>query len=79
MRWWSNLREPVAGLNKAQLQAAVDATDTWIDSNAAAFNAALPLPARTALTATQKTILFVAVTLMRHNQDLLRRIFGEVD
>lgn len=78
MRLWSRNREDVALLS-ADLKAAVDATDVWIDSNAASFNTALPQPARSNLTAGQKTLLFVAVALMRHNLTLLRQVFGEVD
>lgn len=63
-RYWSNLRETVA-LSKAQLQAAVDATDTWIENNQSSYNGALPSAAQTGLTAQQKTILFCAVALMR--------------
>lgn len=56
---------PLAGMTKTDLRAAVDATDTWIDNNAAAYNTALPLTARTQLTATQKTILFCFVAMRR--------------
>lgn len=52
-------------ITKADLKAAVDATDAWIDSNAAAFNLALPLPARTNLSQGQKTLLFCYVALKR--------------
>ena len=78
MRWWSNLREPVA-LSKADLQAAVNATDTWIDTNQTGYNQALPQAARDNLTQEQKTLLFCAVALARVSLMLLRRIFGEVD
>lgn len=64
MRWWSSLREPVA-FNKADLQAAVDATDTWIDDNAASFNSALPVAFRTGATLQQKTMLFCYVAMKR--------------
>lgn len=80
MRYWSGTREPIAVITKADLQAAVDATDGWIDTNAAAYNLALPLAARTNLSATQKTLLFCAVSLARTGDlSLLRRIVGEVD
>jgi hypothetical protein len=78
MRWWSDLREPLA-VSKWDLLAAVEATDDWIDDNQAAYNAALPEAARTALTAGQKTLLFCAVALARVSIALLRRMFGEVD
>jgi hypothetical protein len=55
----------LGALTKAELRAAVDATDQWIDGNAAAYNAALPQPARGVLTADQKTLLFCYVALRR--------------
>ena len=48
-------------LLKPELRAAVDATDDWIEANQSAFNSALPLPARTSLSAKQKARLFMAV------------------
>lgn len=57
--------ETLVGVTKADLRAAGDATDAWIEANQAAFNAALPLPARTALTLTQKTLLFCFVAMRR--------------
>jgi hypothetical protein len=77
-RWWSNVREPFA-LTKADLQAAIAATDTWIDSNQASFNSALPVAARNNMTLAQKTLLFCAVALMRQGLGYLKFIFGEVD
>jgi hypothetical protein len=74
LRYWSNLREPTP-LSKAEFQAAVDATDSWIDANQAAFNAALPLAARNNLTINQKTLLFCAVAMARVSLDFARRIF----
>lgn len=56
MRELSNDRETV-GVTKADLRAAVDALDTWLNSNAATINAAIPQPARSALTAAQKARL----------------------
>ena len=54
------------GLTKADLRAAADAADDWADANAASFNAALPQPARSALTARQKAKLLVAVLDRRY-------------
>jgi hypothetical protein len=56
---------PWPAVTKADLAAAVTATDDWIDDNAAAYNSALPQPARGALTANQKTFLFCYVALRR--------------
>ena len=55
------------GLTKVELRAAIDATDGWIDDNAGSFNAALPLPARSVLSAKQKTKLFMAVASRRYD------------
>ena len=52
-------------ITKADVQAVVDAADSWQDANAAAFNAALPEPGKTALNLTQKTIVFCYVALRR--------------
>jgi len=77
-RWWSNRREAM-NLSRADLAAAIVATDTWIDNNQASYNNALPVAARTNLTAIQKTLLFCSVALMRVSVDLLRAVFSEVD
>lgn len=53
------------GLLKADLRAAVDAVDAWVEANAASLNTAIPLPARAALTARQKAKLLMAVVERR--------------
>lgn len=53
-------------LTKAQLQAAVDAIDDWLDANAVAMNSALPVAARTGLSTTQKAMLLMAVIARRY-------------
>jgi hypothetical protein len=78
MRLWSNDYESV-GINKTDLQAAVNATDTWINDNQTSYNAALPAAAQAGLTASQKTLLFCAVALARVSIPFLRRVLGEVD
>lgn len=65
MRDKSALREVLATVTKADLLAAVAAMDAWIDANMAVFNAAIPEPARSALTAQQKVELFMAVLIRR--------------
>lgn len=78
MRYWSNLRETCV-LNKADLQAAVASTDTWIDDNVGSYNTSLPAAAQSGLSATQKVLLFCAVALMRVSPGvaaLLRRALG---
>lgn len=52
-------------VTKADLRAAIDAIDAWVDANAASFNSAIPLPARTALTARQKVALLTWVVRRR--------------
>jgi hypothetical protein len=79
MRYWSALRETVNLITKPDLREAVDAADAWVDSNAASFNAALPETFRTNATQSQKSLLLVAVVLMRFDIKLLKQIFGEVD
>ena len=63
-QWMRDNLEP-ASFTKAQLRAALDATDDWIQANDAAFNAALPQPFRGAATADQKTLLFCYVAMRR--------------
>ena len=63
--WMRINREVYAALTKADLQAALDATDDWIDTNQATYNLALPLAARTNLSVTQKTFLFCLVAMRR--------------
>lgn len=58
-------RRNIGAVTKPELAAAIAATDDWIDSNTASFNAALPLPFRTAATLDEKTVLFCYVALKR--------------
>lgn len=50
---------------KADLRAAVNAVDDWIDQNGAVLNAALPQPFRGAATARQKALLLALACLER--------------
>lgn len=61
----SSSRREAVGVNKADLRAAVDAVDNWVDASVMSFNAAIPLPARTALTPKQKSELLVFVVRRR--------------
>ena len=79
MRWWSNLREQTGAFTKTDLRAAIVAADAWVDTNAAAYNTALPATFRNSATTSQKSLLLVSVILMRFNVNLLKQIFGEVD
>lgn len=53
------------GITKAQLLAAVNAVDSWTDTNAPAFNLALPTAARNNLTSAQKARLLMYVVRRR--------------
>lgn len=53
------------GITKADLRAAIDAVDDWVDANSSSFNLAIPQPARGALTATQKALLLDYVVRKR--------------
>lgn len=52
-------------VTKADLRAAVDALDAFLDTNAAAINQALPLAARQGLTTAQKARLLIYVVRRR--------------
>lgn len=65
-RAWMRKNAEACGFNKTLLRTAVDATDDWIDQNAASFNLALPVGIRGAgSTTAQKTLLFCYVALNR--------------
>lgn len=53
------------GVLKADIRAAVDATDDFIENNGATINSALPQPYRGAASASQKAILFGLVAMRR--------------
>lgn len=59
--------ETFGAVTKAQLRAAVNSLDDFFETNAAAINLAIPLPARSQLTVAQKS------RLVRH---VLRRRYG---
>lgn len=56
----------LAGMLKGDILAAVNALDSFFDTNAAAINSAIPLPARTALTTAQKSRLVRYVIAKRY-------------
>ena len=51
---------------KADLRAAINAIDQWVDDNSTSFNSAIPQPARAALTASQKANLLLYVVRRRY-------------
>ena len=65
MKTWSRRREPIA-VSKADLRAAADALDNYLNDNAAAINSAIPVAARTGLTTAQKAELLSFVALKRY-------------
>jgi hypothetical protein len=78
-RYWSNLREQTGAFTKTQFTAAIVAADAWVDANSVSYNNTLPTPFRTVATTSQKSLLLVAVILMRFNLNILKQVFGEVD
>ena len=54
------------GIKKADLRAAVDALDSFLDTNAATINAAIPQPARGSLTAAQKALILQFIIEARY-------------
>ena len=61
-----NLKGWPCNVAKTDLQAAVDAVDQWVSDNAASYNSALPVAARTTLTTTQKAGLLMLVLKRRY-------------
>ncbi len=57
----SNSRVVLAGLNKNDLRAAVDAIDDGLDSMITTVNSLIPEPAKSGLTSKQKLRLFLAI------------------
>lgn len=61
----SAAREPL-DLTKADIRAAVNAIDNFLNANATALNSAIPQPARGALTTAQKARLLTMVVRYRY-------------
>lgn len=59
-------RRQAFSLARPALVAAIAAIDQWMEDNTVAFNQALPVAARTGLTAAQKAQLFMAVATKRY-------------
>jgi hypothetical protein len=67
LQWMRENKDAITGaMTKAELRAAVDAIDVWANDNAAALNTAIPTPARTVLSASQKAALFSIVIFKRY-------------
>ena len=59
-------RDPLPGVLKADVRAALNAADDWIVANASAYNTALPQPFRSAATTAQKARLLMFVAKARY-------------
>lgn len=71
--WAEMMRElsrdgETVGVTKTDLRAAVDALDTWLDTNAATINTAIPQPARGALSAAQKARMLMFIVRYRYTE-----------
>jgi hypothetical protein len=54
-----------ATMDTAAIKAALDATDDWVDANAASYNSALPAAFKNTATAAQKNLLFAYCCMKR--------------
>lgn len=61
----SEKRIPTPTITKADVRTAINVIDDWLDTNAAAMNAALPTSVRNGLTVKAKWELFVRVLTRR--------------
>lgn len=78
MRYVSAARDPIA-VEKADLLAAVNAIDDFLNANATAINNAFPAAAKANLTTGQKAVIVAMVALARYNPAVLVNILGSVD
>jgi hypothetical protein len=65
MAKWMRDQFGTVSITKADVRAAVDALDAWVDTNGAAVNTAIPQPARGALSLAQKSLIFCYVVMRR--------------
>jgi hypothetical protein len=79
MRYWSQLREVLTSVLKADIRSAVNAADDWIDTNQASYNSALPVNFRNNASAGQKAFLLAVVALAKYNLQTLRDWMGGID
>ena len=76
MSHWSRIWERVDVSQQGAMEA-ITATDDWIEANQSDYNLALPASPRSLLSATQKTLLFCAVAMVRADPEFAKIIFGE--
>ena len=62
---WMQENAELCSITKADLRAAINAADDWANSNAAAYNTAIPQPARGALTSAQKARILTYIITKR--------------
>jgi hypothetical protein len=62
---WMRVNDQPVSITKAELRAAFDALDSFLETNAAAINNAIPQPARGALTVRQKAWVLARVIEQR--------------
>lgn len=58
---WQRVNLDQLGVTKAELRAALNAVDDWLEANESALNLAIPQPARAQLTTKQKAHLLMFV------------------
>lgn len=63
---WMRENRSAVGITKSDLRASVNALDAFLDTNAAAINAAIPQPARGVLSTAQKAHLLMFVIRQRY-------------
>jgi hypothetical protein len=65
--WVEMMRLGGVSIAKADLRAAFDAIDDWLDANASTINTTIPQPARSGLTTPQKALLLALVIRKRYD------------
>lgn len=67
---WMSANDESITLAKADMRAVVDSADTWVDDNAAAFDAAFPIDAQGVLTNRQKQKMVIEILQLRMERGL---------
>lgn len=64
-KYLSSIRESLGSVTRADIKAAIDGLDNYIDTNGAGINSAIPQPARAQLSTRQKALLLAYVCIRR--------------